>query len=55
MIHSPFPVVASRYVKRMIEICGCVKDEKSAIIHFAVSVEPNDIDYGLESDCRRTN
>ena len=33
MIHSPYPGVASRYVKRMIEICGCVKDGKPAIIH----------------------
>ena len=36
MIHSPYPGVASRYVKRIIEICGCVKDEKSAIIHCAM-------------------
>ena len=33
MIHSPYPGVGSRNVKLIIEICGCVKDEKSAIIH----------------------
>ena len=36
MIHSPYPGVTSRYVKRIIEICGCVKDEKCAIIHSAL-------------------
>ena len=36
MIHSPYPGAGSRYVKRIIEICGCVKDGKSAIIHCAL-------------------
>ena len=36
MIHFPYPGLASRYVKRIIKICGCVKDEKSAIIHCAM-------------------
>ena len=39
MIHSPYPGAASKYVKRIIEIRGCVKDEKSAIIHCALALK----------------